>query len=264
MKRLTVAVLFTAFVVFAFPVSAEAFADTSVQKSLRQAENLAIRGQRDDAVEAYRDLLSRGIDNPDLRYNLGTLRLQQGDVGRAVLHLRTALRTEPALDDARHNLEIALAARTDQIRAVEGGGAFAFFGLDTWAMSQVWALFFCVAFSGAFLFALSAWLPRPTFRVWGYRLCALLVFAAITIGGIGYQLHDLRQRNEAVVLVREVPARMAPTQDATTSFTAHAGLYGTVLAVENGFVRLRLENGLDAWLPEASLAELGTLPPSSD
>lgn len=237
---------------------------SSIQRELREAETLAIRGEVDAAVAAYREILRQGIDHPDIRYNLGTLRLQQEDLGRAVLHLQTALRVDPRLEDARHNLDIALAARVDQITTASPRNAVESLRWEEWSASQVWFICFGIAFFAASVLAIGAWLPYRKMRVWSYRLCAVSSLAAIALGWTGYRLGELRQREEAVVLADELPARMGPAQDAAASFTAHAGLNGYVMARENGFVRLRLENGLDAWFPQDSLASLGTLPPSAD
>lgn len=261
MKHLSLWLLSFVCVVFASPIWAKVSNDASIQRELLEAENLAIRGEVDAAVAAYREMLRKGIDHPDIRYNLGTLRLQQEDLGRAVLHLRTALREDPGLEDARHNLDIALAARVDQITPESAASAVEFLRWEAWSSSQVWSTCFGMAFFAALFLAIGAWLPHRQMRVWGYRFCAVSSLAAIASGWTGYRLDELRLREEAVILTDELPARMGPAQDAAASFTAHAGLDGAVMARENGFVRLRLENGLDAWFPQDSLASLGTLPP---
>lgn len=253
-----------ALLVFALPGAAKLSVDAAVQRQLAEAESFAIRGEVDAAIEIYRDLLKKRVDHPDVRYNLGTLRLQQNDVGRAVLHLRTALREKPNFDDAKHNLAIALAARVDQFTPTAGNGASRFLSLEDWHLSDVWAGFYSLAFLAGLFLAIGAWLPRREMRVWGYRFCGLFSVVSVAVGVMGYRLDEFRQRDEAVVLADELPARIGPAQDAASSFMAHAGLYGAVLDREKGFVRLRLENGLDAWFPADSLALLGSLPPASD
>ena len=69
------------------------------------------------AIESYERLIERGVDTPQLRYNLGTLHLGQGEVGRAVQHLRACLRAAPRHEDARFNLGRAIAARQDHVEA---------------------------------------------------------------------------------------------------------------------------------------------------
>lgn len=243
---------------------AEPRSDAAVARDLAEAENLAIRGRVDDAIRAYRALLQDGVDNPSIRYNLGTLRLQQGDVGRAVLHLRTALRGNPTFDDAKHNLELALAARVDKILPNSRDAQLGVFAWQQLPLAWVARAFFALGWLSALLLALSAWLPQPTLRTLGYRVCMVSALAAGGAGIAWYGMNEAHRRPEAVVLAAELPARMGPAADAAASFTAHAGLYGEVLSDENGFQRLRLENGLDAWFPREALANVGSLPPSGE
>ena len=79
---------------------------------LKQAAELAARQEHAAAFDAYRALLDEGVDGRDLRYNLGTLALELGRVGDAVLQLRAARRLDPWDDDVRHNLEVALPSAT--------------------------------------------------------------------------------------------------------------------------------------------------------
>lgn len=243
---------------------AETRSDGAVQRALAQAESHAIRGQIDQAIDAYRALLQEGVDNSDIRYNLGTLRLQQGDVGRAVLHLRTALRTDPAFEDARHHLDLALAERSDLMQNASGRGGFLWQAWQTVPMTSIARIFFGFAFLGAFFFAVAAWLPAKQLRAWGYRLCAAAMLLASIFGVMWYARAEANGREEAVVLVDELPARIGPEADAAVTFTAYAGLYGEALTREGTFIRLRLENGLDAWFPADALASVGSLPPARE
>lgn len=233
-------------------------ASSGFARELAEIESLAIRGQSDAALDGYRSLLERGLDFPALRYNLGTLYLEQGDVGRAVLHLRTALRDDPGLEDARYNLERALAARADEL-----AGAPRAPGLLLRLAERVSSTTASLLSGGALLalvllFGLWPWTaPRTVLRraLGTAMVVALVAFAASAPLFAARVYADGRE--EAVLLDDEVSARVAPSVDAAVAFVAHAGLYGEVVAEEAGFLRLRLENGLDAWFPRASLGRVG-------
>ena len=66
--------------------------------------------------------------------------------------------------------------------------------------------------------------------------------------------------HEAVVMVPETPALKEADTSSTVAFTAHAGLHGDVMATEttpNGeLLRVRFENGLEAWLKRTDVAVL--------
>lgn len=227
-------------------------------RELAEAESLAVRGQTEAALDGYRSLLERGLDFPALRYNLGTLYLERGDLGRAVLHLKSALRADPSLDDARYNLERALAARADELAGTPRGPGFFAEVAELLSSTSASLLFAAALLALSLLFALLPWTPPGT------RLRRAL-FAALGAGGLAFALSTLffiarvhvDGRVEAVLLEDEVSARVAPRADAAVAFIAHAGLFGEVVAEESGFVRLRLENGLDAWFPRGALGRVG-------
>lgn len=224
---------------------------------LRSAEDHAIRGEIGRARSLYEALLDEGVDSAELRYNLGTLHLLEGDVGQAVRHLRTALRYDPSLDDASHNLQVALSLRQDRIVDERARPPLPD-RLAALLAPRTAELGFLLSLAAlSLVFGLLAWAPARTLqRALMFALLpigALLVALALVLGGAVL----VHAREEAVVLVSEVKARVAPKDDAAEAFEAHAGLFGEVVARENGYARLRLPNGLDAWIPEDALGLVG-------
>ncbi len=225
---------------------------------LREIEELAVRGQQEPAIEGYRSLLARGVDFPALRYNLGTLYLERGDVGRAVLHLKTALRADPHLDDARYNLERALAGRADELEGTPRAPSLMSSLASGVSSSEASLRFAAALVVFALLFGLWPWTPPRSLP----RRCAsaalLLAVAAVALTALMLAARVRADEvKEAVILERELSARAAPSRDAAAAFVAHAGLHGVVVDEEAGFFRLRLENGLDAWFPRAALGVVG-------
>lgn len=226
--------------------STAAFADDLAAR-LDEAETLATREKTDAAIDAYLALLSEAGGSADVHYNLGTLYLEAGDLGRGALHLRAALRRDPKHDDAKYNLEVAEAARTDQLVGVGPGlsvdervGRSVSPGLARALALFPWVLLMAV---------LGAW---PWLEVRGRRLRVVLLFASLAglLGGM-FVLRarlGIERETQAVVLDKETEARKGPTDDAASAFTAHAGLAGVVKEEQGDFLRLRFENGLEAWI----------------
>lgn len=83
----------------------------------REIEALAVAGEIHAAVDAYEELLravpERGTLRAKILNDLGALRFGQGELRAAALMLRDAVALDPALPEARSNLEAALAALFD-------------------------------------------------------------------------------------------------------------------------------------------------------
>lgn len=213
---------------------------------LAEAEALARRSEPAAAADLYRSLIRDGVDGPGVRYNLGTLALREGRVGEAVLHLRTAQRMAPRDDDVQHNLTVALDARVDRLAGDPVVAPFAALGHIVPALAARLALAIPLALLGV-TWALIAVVRGRALRV--VRLAAVGLALCIASGGTLYAARRTRElTREAVVLVEKTSARREPSMTAPEAFVAHAGLLGDVVDEVDGFVRVRFENGLEAWL----------------
>ena len=210
---------------------------------LKQAAELAARQEHAAAFDAYRALLDEGVDGRDLRYNLGTLALELGRVGDAVLQLRAARRLDPWDDDVRHNLEVALAERNDRLAGEASASPILTLGEAVPPSAARFALALPLALFGVALLLRGA-KPR--------RWLTLVVLGMATLSVVGGSMWLARLAfegtREAVVLVASTPAQKEPSGSAAVAFEAHAGLSGRIVDEEGRFVRVRLENGLEVWL----------------
>lgn len=213
---------------------------------LGEAESLATRGKTAAAIDAYRALLDEGVDSQALHYNLGTLYLEEGELGRGVVHLKAALARAPDDADAAHNLDVALSTRTDQLVGVGPG------------LSVIEQLGRGIAPTQARLAALAPWLllmltlaaaPWLPTRLRRLRAVVVATMCVLSLagGGVLYARMQVEAQTLFVVVAEQTPALKGPSNDAAMNFEAHAGLFGTEQGSQAGYVRLRLDNGLEAW-----------------
>lgn len=81
--------------------------DASWQLLSRQAARAYAEGRYEEATRLYGLLARSGQDSAAVRYDLGNCHLKRGDLGRAILEYRRALKYDPDLAPAQQNLEIA-------------------------------------------------------------------------------------------------------------------------------------------------------------
>lgn len=235
-----------------------AHAASATEGRLAAASQLAQRGEVDAAIDAYEavleELQAKGRDSADVRYDLGTLSLERADLGRAVLHLTAATRLDPRDDDAAFNLALALEARTDRLADVgAAGGAWRAVGASLHPTTTR-AAFFALSLLVGLLVALSGFLGEGRAKRVVARARDAAIFALLVAGAALAARLSVERETIAVVLVDEIAAKKAPAADAPPAFTAHAGLSGRVVERKDGHARVRLDNGLEAWIEEAALA----------
>ncbi len=80
------------------------------------ANVLAANGRTAEAIRAYENVVSQGVDDANLYFNLGNAYYQNGDLGRAILNYRRAAQLAPRDTDIQHNLALARAQAPDQFK----------------------------------------------------------------------------------------------------------------------------------------------------
>jgi hypothetical protein len=226
--------------------SAVLASDPRIDEAFRLAGRGETGAARAQLQTIHDELQASGVPtSAALHYNLGTLALTDDDIADAVLHLLAASRRDPWDDDIRHNLEVALSRRADQ---VSGPGTRPLGArlppgpvrLAWGATLAIWGIASALTLAGSRRVA-------PL----GRALLGPAVVGALVASLLMWLRHDA-DAAEVAVIVGDAEARAQPDARAT-GFTAHAGLTGTVIAEQDGFARLRLENGLDVWVTQSSL-----------
>ena len=219
---------------------------------LNQAEEALKSGAPKAAQRHYLNLLEQGYDNAELNYNYGTLALQAGDLGVALYHLERAKSFMPFDDNISANLNRARKARTD----AEVGALREKPWWENLTRALPWNL--GLSFWGALLaltWILVLWsfaAPQRRFRFVGRLILGGSLGGLLSTALLAYRV-VLEEQTYASVLTADAEGKKAPSQASETSFITHAGAYGQIIEAQDGFLRLRLHNGLEAWFDESGL-----------
>lgn len=217
-------------------------------------------GHYQQAATQYQELVAAGIVNEDLYYNLGNADFRIGKLGPAIYNYERALRIDPDFDDARYNLGVArqaVAARVkDRVVAAQKDPLWirtvTFFSVGALALWFVIldAVFFAVLIALRFL---ANGFARTTLVVANSFVAAALVAAMVLLAGHVYFLERVRI---GVVLPDQVAMREGADAAGATKGELHAGLRIRIVGGETGWLRVRLSNGVEGWVPRASVGEL--------
>ncbi len=215
-----------------------------------EAELLATRGQAEAAIEAHQEALRDAPQHAGLHYNLGTLLLEEGRLGPAVVHLLAATRLDPSDEDAAFNLAVASSSRADQLAGV-GPGKPWYEVLGQAVPPQTLDVIWLLSWLGLVLALLLSALVR---KHAGPRVVIGAAVVVLLVSGLCLSRRAIEQRPMYVVTAASTDAKKAPTDDAAVAFEAHEGLYGIAQEHSAGHVRLRLDNGVEAWFADDALS----------
>jgi len=208
-----------------------------------------------EARQHYDALISQGIWTANLFYNLGSTNQQIGADGLAMLNYERALALNPrhrdayaALDLLRKNSTAKLPARTWREAA---SGILTF---DQWII---------LASAAGWLAVFAVLVPVARRRPVGFggrgliTISALVALASATAAW--YRSGDL---NAAVVIAKQVEARLAPADRASLADTLPAGSRLEWLNERSGWVECRLPSGTHAWVPATAVERVRLSAPS--
>ena len=229
------------------------------QQSYQRANEIYLGGQIENALTAWGRLHATGVCSPDVEYNMGTAYLEQNDLGRAVFHLLRAESLSPqGADDVQHNLALSRGRVLGTGGDTEDSGVIGWDrilrGLPAGTLAEVFLVLWWLLFATLILRRL---VPNPGYKKRIAMAALVLVLAVATMGVLaGGSIHARHGIRRGVLLEDETRAQEAPQAGAPRVFTAPAGTEVRLFERDNGFVKVRLPNGIAAWVPEVHVGEI--------
>ncbi len=196
------------------------------------------------AVEDYRALLSRGIRNGRILFNLGCAHLRLGETGPAILHLRRSLLYLPENPRSLEALEFARSRVTDEFPRQDEGPvlrALFFWHYRTSFEGRLWAALLAHALFWGFL-ASGASVRLPFHRT---ALAALLI-VSLAAGASAAAEGFLRPGREAVIVAPETEVRATAASDGPPIFKkpVHSGCEVRIVESSGGYLRVEFPGGV--------------------
>ncbi len=242
-------ILFLALAILSF--AGFAFADES-SAAFDAANKLFQEGKYAEAAAAYEKVTAGGAVSPALLFNLGNAEFKAGQVGRAIAAFRQAEALTPRDPDVLANLQFARnqIPENSSARLSFWQRGLRKFTVNEWtfgAAAAVWAWLV--------LLALGQWR-----REWQakFRSSALVLGLAAVAGcGVAWAAwFDFHGSESAVVTTAEAEVRNGPLDDATSKFTAHAGLELAVLDHHDDWLQVSDGQQRIGWLKRDVVALL--------
>jgi len=221
------------------------------------ANQLYNTGSYAEAAQMYEQLLSQGIVDSSLYYNLGNAYYVQGDLGRAILNYQRAARLDPRDPEIRANLSLARALAANE-NIVEPKSPFqslanftsSWLTLDETALISL-ALWFLLGF---LVLTYRQFQPGKIRTLAQYgTIITLLIF---TVAGIsfGSRLYADQTRPEAVIIADQVTINTSPGEEFATDFSLASGAEVELLDIQGSWAHLALPNDiLDGWIPVSTI-----------
>ncbi len=201
-----------------------------------------------DAAEKYQLLVTTGISNSQLYFNLGNAYLQSGQTAKAAANYRRSLRIEPTMREAQQNLAYAeklLGAPAGSADAAQRAVTFesASVAANDWLVSRISPRAIFVTMIAAWIAIWSAIGLRLLGVGWPWKTTVVVATLVLLVAGRSTWFNaQAAARHEAVVVAAgETGNKFSP------------GQVVELLQTRGDSVRVRAQNGETVWVASNSV-----------
>ena len=255
-----VRIIRSALVSLAICLSATTAYSETIEQAHQSALALYYAADYQRAVDEFERIAAVPMHDPILFYNLGCAYYRLGKLGPAIYSFERSLVLRPKFDDASHNLRVARRRVASRAQDVLKGPSEELWWRNVISVMSIYAWWVCVLtvwWIGFVLIFVLRFVRSDALRASVIATAALLLIGG-GVGGlvVGVGSYSKERVREGIVLVDSVEVREGPTSQARTAFKLHAGLKARLQEESSDWVRLRLGNGLEGWVPSNTVGQL--------
>lgn len=250
--------LTTIFVIFAFSLC---IAQNENKSALyNRANEMYTKGRFEEAIQLYEKILADGFTNYKVEYNLANAYLKTNPpiLAKAILHYERALKLAPRDPEIRYNLEYARSLIRGKLPEPNKSwlqkqwGDFISCVAPPETVMVLSALYFLAFLCLIFYLIFDAHKIKKTFKV--IAIVSAVLFALVI--PITYSSLKNASQERGVVLEDELPARSGPGEENKELFKVYEGMSVKKVDIRNGWVEVKLPNGLTGWLPAEKVEKI--------
>jgi tetratricopeptide (TPR) repeat protein len=242
----------------AFQVPADG-QSAAAETHLGRADQLYLSGDYSGAREEYLQIINSGYESAALFYNTGNACYKLGQIPSAILFYERALLISPRDEDIRFNLNLANQLVIDKINPVSE------FFLKRWIKSvassagiNTWAITSLIAFILLTGIIVSLYATRGAkYRqvlITGGILMIFIWITSLTFSVL--QDQRINHGNYAIVFAPTITAKSSPDKGGTDLFVLHEGLKIRITDQVGTWIRIRLADGNEAWIPSTTVEKI--------
>lgn len=232
--------------------SASAISRTNLkEKHFAEGNEAYEKGEYQQAVDIYSQILNDGLASWELYYNLGNAYYRLEQTGNAILNYHRALRLAPNKQIIRDNLDLANSKTVDNIEQLPR------MFLVQWAHTiarittpRGWRIlliiaFFLTAAATCIFFIAKEYRIRRTFFVTGIATLVLTLFFTFFAA---FSSKIVTNNNEAIVIEPMIVVKGSPDPKSIDKFIVHEGTLLTITDKQDQWWQISIADGKSGWI----------------
>jgi tetratricopeptide (TPR) repeat protein len=224
-----------------------------------KANQLYLNGEYSAAREEYQKVINSGFESAELYYNLGNTFYKLGQIPSAILYFERALILSPKDVDIQFNLDLANKLVVDKINPVNEfflkkwvRAASGLLKAGSWGVISMFAFGSLLALAAIFYAARDFRFRRLLIPLAG--IVGFLLLLSLTLGSVQNKISA--HPDSAIVFTSSLTAKSSPDASGTDLFVIHEGVKVKITDKVGSWIRIRLADGNEAWIPETSVERI--------
>lgn len=219
-----------------------------------------------EAKSSFEKVAEMGYVSADLYYNLGNTYFKlgqqhdhpfaEGELGRAILNYRRALKLDPTMEDARYNLDIAQDYTNDaeplplSVMGSMWSGLQGLMSSNGWTITSIVILVVALGLVMLYLLSSAVILRKVAFFV---AITLIFAFVITTILAIA-QRSASSDSSEAVILCNDsISVHASPDNSSKVIRQPSQGVSVYILRTHGDWTEIEFVDGEKGWLPSKSV-----------
>lgn len=242
--RLTILGILFCYLGMAPCVLAESLSPSQARELFDKGAEAYKQGKYADAVQAYEEILSGGVESGHVYFNLGNSYYKTGKTGKARLNYERACTLIPRDSDLNYNYKFLMSKinqkEYDKKHLAQRilQSVTRHLTLNEWVILLLVA---CFCFLGISAACLQFQWPRPVLGM------AVFLFVLILVTGVSGISQKQSQREYAIVL-KETNAMFEPKKESTMHFALKEGFKVKVVKEEDLWFKIQRPDGNLGWV----------------
>ena len=224
---------------------------SQVSTGINHANQLYNQNQFSEAAEIYERVISDGMKNGHLHYNLGNAYFRMGNLPKAILHYTKAQNLLPRNEDVEANLEYALRQTQGQLD-VQIQNSTVFFWTRDLNLSEHWMVLFWINL--AFWTSMFVWLRYQTSAIQLTRKI-LLAFLILALISTGFRWHQEKHHATGVVLPQQIDVHSGWNAATVVLFQLHQGAVVSISQEKENWYEIELPDAKKGWVLKSDIAK---------
>ena len=236
-----------------------AFAQASMESVFKQVNSAYNKAEYQKAISLYEQTLKMGQFSAEVYYNLGNAYYKLNNIAESIYYFEKAKQLDPNDEDIIINSNFAKNMTIDAIEKLPESQIVTFqkkiygiFNFSYWSYLTVILFWIFSGFFLVYVFIKSASLKQTFFFI----AFGILIFFMISFL-ITYSIEEKEKNtNFAILFSNQKDIWSEPNQQAELLFSLHEGTKVEVLDILENWKKIRIANGSEGWIENASLRYL--------